>query len=166
MDPVERRLVELLAIAETPLYSAYIWLNRQLGCALPLEAFLRFMNSLVRRGLVHLWVVDSVTGERAELPKSRTDLAYRYSTVRALDPAYDPFGLSLTVSAAARPMAGVDEPEWTLDVDWEAGTFTVSGDVECAMARLSQLFTDHEFAANTHGVRSASGTIRRRNAGT
>jgi hypothetical protein len=44
MNSVELLLVDLVQVAETPLYSAYRWLAKRLGRELPLSEFLRMIE--------------------------------------------------------------------------------------------------------------------------
>jgi hypothetical protein len=141
-NALETRLVDLVQVAESPLYSAYRWLSRDLGRALALEAFLRLVDGLVARDVLLLWEVDPVSGVRRQLATTPPDLPGRHEALDDLDEQFDPFGLSLTIGPAAEMNA---DPEWEFDLDFEHGSFLVRaqpGSGQMALDALGALFPD------------------------
>lgn len=120
MTAVELLLLDLVGIAETPLYSSYRWLDRRLSHKLSLTSFLAFVDGLLASDVVRLWSVDARTGDRTELYAIPESLLGRYSDAAGLDETFDPFGLSLTLGAAAPDDLGA-EPEWSFDLDAPGG---------------------------------------------
>jgi hypothetical protein len=116
MNAIEQRLLDLLGMAESPLYSAYRWLDDELGQRLSLSAFLLFLNGLLENDSVRLWSVDHESGDRTELFEVSAGLAERYSRYESLDETYDPFSLSLTLGTAVQ-LDELPEATWTLDID-------------------------------------------------
>lgn len=120
---LEQLIIDLVQMAEAPLYSTYRWLGQQLGHELRLSEFLRIVGSAVSKDLLRLWSVDYPSGDRTEHFAVPADLEVRYSTEPGLDRTYDPFGFSLTLGAAADVDA---EPNWQLRVDFEDQAFEVT----------------------------------------
>lgn len=123
MNGLERLILDLVEIAEAPLYSTYRWLGRQLGRDLVLREFLEVVERAVEKDVLRLWSIDSSTGDRTEYFCVPSGLDDRYRSVTDLDERYDPFGLSLT------PGASVEEdtrPDWEFSLDFERLTFTIS----------------------------------------
>lgn len=115
MNSVEL-LLDLVRIAEVPLYSSYCWLGGQFGCQLSLGEFLRLVEDLLARDVLRLWEIDPQSHDRTELFAVPEGLKERYRSVGELDGRFDPFGLSLTLGASAQ----VDvEPSWEIDLDFE-----------------------------------------------
>jgi hypothetical protein len=144
MNGVEVRLVELIHIAESPLYSAYRWTGRQLGRNVSISEFLRLIDGLVRQEVLYLWSIDQKTQERTRLGAVPDGLAQRYGALSDLDDSFDPFALSLTLGPGADVAA---EPEWEVDFDFDRKTFRVNaspGAEEVALQKLGELFPDVE----------------------
>ena len=114
MNSIELSLLELVGIAETPLYSAYCWLRRHLRGPLALSGFLEMVDGLVQRDVLRLWSVDIESGDRTELFVVPASLEHDYQGVEGLDDQYDPFGLS--VSTGAANTVPTEEPEWEFDL--------------------------------------------------
>jgi hypothetical protein len=136
MTGIEAALLELVQVAEAPLYSAYAWLGRE------------FAQDKLR-----LWSVDPEACARERLSSIPADLADRYEHVEGPDAAFDPFGLSLTLGSAATPD---EEPDWTLNLDFEAEQFgldVVSGKEGEALAQAARFFPDVEFVERQRSQR-------------
>lgn len=142
MKSVELLLVDLVQIAEAPVYSTYRWLGRQMGRQLPLRQFLLVVDELVERGVLRLWQVDHPSRDRIEhfsVPESLED---RYRDAELLDDSFDPFGLSLTYGAAADIEV---IPQWEVDFDFERGRFELlaePGTDDVAMKQAVRCFPD------------------------
>jgi hypothetical protein len=134
MTTVELLLLDLVGIAESPLYSSYRWLDRRLAHKLSLNSFLSFVERLIASDVVRLWSVDARTGDRTELYSIPESLLDRYSELTGLDETFDPFGLSLTLGAAA-PDDVAAEPQWSFDLD-APGTFELRAPEDVAEAVL------------------------------
>lgn len=144
MNGIEVRLLELVQMAESPLYSAYRWLGRQLGRNLAMSEFLHLVDSLVQQDILRLWSIDPASQERTRSRVVPEELEQRYLRLDDLDKSFDPFALSLTLG----PAADVDaDPEWEVDFDFEQETFRVKakrGAESVAMRKLAELFPDVE----------------------
>jgi hypothetical protein len=145
MTGIDVLLLSLVQIAETPLYSAYAWLGKQLGRDLSLTEFLAVIDRLNSEEILRLWKIDPTTGARVDLAKIPSGLEIRYRTYPNLDPSFDPFSLSLTpgLKAPKRP-----RPEWEVDLDFEKRVFRVrarAGMDASALRELSALFPGTEF---------------------
>jgi hypothetical protein len=150
---LERLIVDLVQIAEAPLYSTYRWLGRQLGRDLPLSEFLRVVAAAIERDVLRLWSVDAKTGDRTELYEVPGDLEHRYMAEPALDSRYDPFGMSLTLGAAADVDA---EPEWEFTVNFDDQVFEITamaGREEEALDELSRCYPDLHPTVTARGER-------------
>jgi hypothetical protein len=145
MTPFEDMLIDLVQVAESPLYSTYRWLGRELGRDVQISGFLHLVDHLVHNQSLCLWLVDLDSQERKRLRRVPPELERRYAAEADLDPAFDPFGLSLTVG----PTANVDEePEWEADFDFGDGRFRLlASDRREAesIEQLEVLFPDLEF---------------------
>ena len=168
MNSIELLLLELLEMAETPLYSAYRWLGRQIGRQLPMGEVFRLLSRLIDEEVVYLWEVDSEAHERRRWRDLPADLEARYERVADLDDEFDPFGLSLTLGANAEPRS---TPDWEVDFDFEAQQFVVTAvptAVERAHHELGRLFPDLEFAETSRRASGdrirITGSIRERTA--
>jgi hypothetical protein len=165
MNSVELSLVELVDIAETPLYSAYCWLRRLLGGPLALSGFLEMVDDLVQRDVVRLWSVDVQSGDRTEFFRVPASLESDYKRVEELNDRYDPFGLSLSAGGAA-PVDPTVEREWDFELDGPEGTFSLRFTVGCqevALATIARLLPDLILEPVNVGTRELSGrvTVRR-----
>ena len=147
MTPVAAALLDLLSLAETPLYSAYSALNRDFGSRMTLRAFLDFIRREISREEVRLWQVNLDSGARTEFFDVPTELEDRYEELGAeLDDAYDPFGYSLAVGRKApmRPDAG-----WEADLDFRTGTYAIvlidDSEPDHAVSELESLFPGSTF---------------------
>jgi len=152
MNSIDLRLLELLQIAEAPVYSAYRWLSRQLGRELSMAEFLRLLASLLEEDVVCLWAVDLTTQERSPWSEIPPDLEERYAEIPDLDDSFDPFGLSLTLGRAADLDAS---PDWEVDFDFEERRSVVTAKphaLESAQQQLRRLFPDLDFAEKDRGV--------------
>ncbi len=142
LDAIEHRILQLLGDAETPLYSAWRWLDKQTGGALPLERFLVMVDELASRDQVRLWHIDFESRDRAELFEVPVGLPQRYEEHD--DDAYDPFGYSLTLG----PNADIDRvAEWELDLNFQQGTFELLArnpnlQLDDILNKLSSYFPD------------------------
>lgn len=144
MNGIEAQLLGLVQIAESPLYSAYRWLGRQLGRDLSMSAFLYLVDGLVQQDMLRLWSIDPTSQERSRLSEVPEGLEQRYLRVDGLDDSFDPFALSLTMGPAADPEA---EPDWEVDFDFDRETFRLRakpGAEEVAIRKLAGLFPDVE----------------------
>jgi hypothetical protein len=143
MTPIEAMLVDLVQVAESPLYSAYRWLGREIGRDVHLDRFLELIDRLLRTDTLRLWLVDPATQERKRLLRVPAELEARYSAEPSLDPAFDPFGLTLTLGTDADDA----EREWEIDFDFAQGRFSivavVGRDAE-ALDQIQRLFPDVE----------------------
>jgi hypothetical protein len=122
MTPFELSILELLRMAPQPLYSMYRVLTDEFGDSVSVPAFFALIDDLLADDAVEL---RQALGEGAErrLTQVPADLEIRYSEVE-LDRTFDPFGYVLTLGPAAPP---ADEPAWTVDIDFAAGTFVLVG---------------------------------------
>lgn len=142
MSGLERLIVDLVQIAEAPLYSTYRWLGRQLGRDVSLSEFLRVVAGAIERDVLRLWSIDAATGDRTELFEVPPDLAQRYAAEPSLDARYDPFGMSLTMGAAAHVEP---EPEWEFTVNFEDRIFEITvmaGRESEAIDQLARCYPD------------------------
>lgn len=154
MNSIDLRLLELLQIAEAPVYSAYRWLSRQLGRELSMAEFLRLLATLLEDDVVRLWAVDIATEERSRWSKVPPDLEKRYAEIPDLDDSFDPFGLSLTLGPAADLDAS---PDWEVNFDFEERRFAVTAKpdaVESAQQQVKRFFPDLDFAEEDREVAS------------
>ncbi|MDX6649958.1 MAG: hypothetical protein QOJ97_1909 [Solirubrobacteraceae bacterium] len=145
MNSIDLMLLDLVQIAETPVYSAHRWQNRQLGRESSMAEFFRALARLVEEDVVRLWAVDSTTHERVRWSEVPSDLDQRYARVPDLDDSFDPFGLSLTLGPAADLDAS---PDWEVDIDFNDRRFQVTakpGAIEGARQQIRRLFPDLEF---------------------
>lgn len=142
MNSVELLLVDLVQVAETPLYSAYRWLAKRLGRELPLGEFLRLIEELLASDVLRLWEIDHRSHDRTELFGVPDGLEERYRAIEGLDDRFDPFGFSLTLG----PAADVDaEPIWEVDFDFERRRFELFvgvGSDNDALKQLSRYYPD------------------------
>lgn len=143
MNGIEACLLDLVQVAESPLYSAYRWLGREVGRQLPMEAFLELVDDLVDDQALCLWSVDPDSERRTELRSVPRGLERRYAELEGeLDGSFDPFALSLTLG----PRAQVDaEPDWWVDFDFDAARFQIeakAGHDGEALRQLGRLFPD------------------------
>jgi hypothetical protein len=144
MNSLELRLLDLLQLAETPLYSAYRWLGERVGAQLSLPEFLRLVDQMASGDTVRLWSVDPGTSTRKRLPRVPDHLERRYDELGDLDGTYDPLGLSVTVGPRSAPR---EEPAWSIDLDIAAQRFVLTGDadvVDEAEEAVNRLFPDLE----------------------
>lgn len=158
MSGLERLIADLVQIAEAPLYSTYRWLGRQLGRDVPLSEFLRVVAAAIERDVLRLWSVDAKTGDRTELYEVPPDLERRYVAEPSLDARYDPFGMSLTLGAAADVDA---EPEWEFTVNFDDRIFEITamaGREDAALDQLSRCYPDLHPAVT---AREDRGELRR-----
>lgn len=145
MNSIERSLLELIRIAETPLYSAYRWLHTDVGRELSLMSFRRMIGKLMNNDVLQLWHTDSVTGVRNRLVSVPGNLEALYASSSDLDDAFDPFGLSLTVGGA------VDRnltTSWTIDFDEATSRFYFRAPVtqeRDTFSEAQELFPDLSF---------------------
>jgi hypothetical protein len=114
-------ILELLEMAETPLYSMYCVALDDLGGNVSLAAFLEHVDELVQNGVLRLWQVDDAR-ERKELRGVPEELEQSYGRVADLDRSYDPFRLTLTLGPAA---PDTSEPNWEVDTDFERKRFVM-----------------------------------------
>ena len=145
-------LLDLVQIAEAPVYSAYRWLCRQLGRDLAMAEFFRLLRPLVEQDVVRVWAVDSTTHNRARWSEIPSDLDEKYAEISELDDSFDPFGLSLTLGPAADLDASAD---WEVDFDLSERRFLVTAEphvVEDAQRTIRRLFPDLEFSENHRSV--------------
>jgi hypothetical protein len=146
MNSIDLRLLDLLQIAEAPVYSAYRWLSRQLGRELSMAEFFRLLAPLLEEDVVRLWAVDITIQERSRWSELPSDLEERYAEIADLDDSFDPLGLSLTLGPAADLEAS---PDWEVDFDFEKRRFVVTAKphaVESAQQQARRLFPDLDFA--------------------
>lgn len=143
MSQFETLLVELVQIAEAPLYSAYRWIGRRVGRDIALDEYLRLVDRLLEQDVLRLWSVDPTTYERTRCPRVPSDLGQQYAGLAEPDESFDPFGLSLTLGPAAEPDR---DPDWRIDLNEQ--TFTMHakpGCVDIAREQMVKLFPDLEF---------------------
>ncbi len=142
MSGLERLIIDLVQVAEAPLYSTYRWLGHRLGRDVTLDEFLRVVAHAIERDVLRLWSVDAKTGDRTELYEIPPDLESRYIAVMSLDTRYDPFAMSLTLGAAADVDA---EPEWEFTINFDDQTFEIAaaaGREEWALDQLARCYPD------------------------
>lgn len=169
MNSIELLLIELVQMAESPLYSAYRWLGRQLGRELSMREFVRIVDDLSGTGALQIWSIDSQLGTRTILDTVPSDLEVRYSEVGHSDPTYDPFALSLTVGPA---VPSADVPDWVVEFDFRRETFSVNaavGTERTALSKLADVFPDIELIEDRRAVLNSgrlelSGRVRPRSA--
>lgn len=146
MNSIDLRLLALLQDAETPLYSAYRWVDKQFEDKLSLTAFLEMVDALLDEDVVRLWHVDFDTYERSRLTTVPTRLDADYQEVSELDDTYDPFGFSLTTGEAA---PGRTQPDWEFDIDFNRSRFVISAispsAIDDAIRRMGRLFAPTAF---------------------
>ena len=145
MNSVDLMLLDLIQLAEAPLYSAYRWLGRELGYEISMTGFTQLLAPLVENDVVRLWSVEIGTGERTRWYEIPPDLEQRYAAIEDLDGSFDPFGLSLTIGSAAD--LGT-HPEWEVDLDFDEQRFTLrarSTVVDVAWQQIRQLFPGISF---------------------
>jgi hypothetical protein len=143
-------LLDLVSEAESPLYSAYRWLGRQLGHDLSLTAYLSLVEELITKDAIQLWSVDPATHERLSVDGVPADLEQRYWNLGPLEDDFDPFGLSITLGSSVDPAT---EPEWEIDLDLEAKTFVLRatpGSERRALEQLARLFPDLRLDVQHH----------------
>lgn len=158
MTGLERLIADLLQIAETPLYSTYRWLGRQLGRDVALSEFLRIATNAIERDVVRLWSVDAETGDRTELFELPSDLERRYAGEPFLDDRYDPFGMSLTLGGMADVAV---EPEWEFTLSFDDMTFEITAAAGKEAGALDQLARCYPEVRATVTTRGDRGAIRR-----
>jgi hypothetical protein len=142
VNSIEVLLVDLVQMAESPLYSAYRWLGRQLGRDISIGEFLRLVDALVQRDVLRLWSIDPQSQTRTRLHSVPRGLEQQYIELETPDATFDPFALSLTLGSAADPAAA---PDWEVDFDFMKGTFRVRAThatEASAMLKLAELFPD------------------------
>jgi hypothetical protein len=152
MNSIDLRLLELLQIAETPVYSAYRWLSRELGRELSMAEFFRLLSPLLEGDVVRMWAVDIATQKRLRWSEVPPDLQAQYMEVPDLDDSFDPFGLSLALGPAADLNAS---PDWEVEFDFEKPRFVVTARphaLESALQQVRRLFPDLDFAEKDRGV--------------
>lgn len=153
--PVEALLIDLVQMAETPLYSAYAWLGKQLGRPVAMAEFLSVVDTMMKADVLRLWQVDTNRTELYELP---SDLRQQYASLRHDEPDYDPLGLSITLGDAADRET---EPDWKLDIDFDRGRFeiTATSDAEAsALQQATRYYPDIDLVVDRRLVEGA--TIR------
>lgn len=141
MNSIELMVIDLVQIAEAPLYSTYRWLCREMGRDVPMREFLRLIDRLIERDILRLWETDHRSHDRTEHFRVPQSLEVRYGSVD-LDDEYDPFGFTLTLDPAADVEA---EPAWELEFDLEAGRFELlanAGEEDEAIEQASRFFPD------------------------
>ncbi|MEY2430372.1 MAG: hypothetical protein QOC92_97 [Acidimicrobiaceae bacterium] len=142
MNGIAASLLDLVGVGESPLYSAYRWLGREIGRDLSRSEFLSLVDRLVEEDVLRLWSVDPDSEDRTRLMSTPDGLEHRYRSLGHTDGSYDPFGLSLT----AGPEAEVRTvPDWQVDFDFDSQTFELevrAGLDDEALARLRRLFPD------------------------
>jgi hypothetical protein len=151
MNSIDLWLLELLQMAEAPVYSAYRWLGRQLGHELSMAEFLRLLAPLLADDVVRLWTVDITTEERSRWSEIPLGLEERYAEIPDLDDSFDPFGLSLTLGPAADLEVS---PDWEADFDFDERRFAVTAKphaVDSAQQQVRRLFPDLDFAEEERG---------------
>ncbi len=63
MNSLGLLLLDLLRLAETPLYSSHAWLGDRVGRHISLAEFLALVQELLDRNYVRLWSTDAESGE-------------------------------------------------------------------------------------------------------
>lgn len=118
ISDLEQVILDLVQMAESPLYSTYRWLEHETGRDISFSEFRRVVNGGIEHGVFRLWILD-VAGDRRELIEIPPDLESRYMKEPVLEDSHDPFGMSLTLGAHAVH----EEPDWKVDVDFKKGVF-------------------------------------------
>ena len=148
MNSLQHRLIELVRIAETPLYSAYKWLTKEVGRDLSLMGFRKMVSELTSSGVLQLWQIDPVTGERSRLQSVPANLPELYTASPDLDDAFDAFGYSLTVGERIdRELPA----SWTIDFHEATASFFCRARLEReheAMSEIRELFPDVVFTVH------------------
>jgi hypothetical protein len=135
-------LLDLLRMAETPLYSAYGWVGREAGRRVAMSEFLGMVWELMERGLLRLWAPDDESLGRTELFEVPPDLEERYAALGHTDDSYDPFRLSLTLGSKAERDVELD---WQVDLDFARGRFRLLARATArddALQHLTRYFAD------------------------
>lgn len=137
MNPFEYDLLDLLQMAETPLYSLYRWLEEEvLGTELSMVEFLEMIDSLIERDLVELHHVDWETHVGTVVPAIPAGLMEAYAAHPDLDKVYDPLGYSVALG----PAADVREtPDWEIDVDFVARSFVLTAEPDAVAEGFTQI---------------------------
>jgi hypothetical protein len=149
-------LIEMLQMAETPLYSMYRVLDDDFDGNLPLPAFLEHIDALIQQGVVRLWGMSDAC-ERVECAGVPPDLEERYGTV-LLDRTYDPFSFTLTLGPAA---PDAPEPDWEVDTDFAQGRYVIvvhRGTMAEAYQQVSRLLPSVAFLEEQR--RTDGGVVR------
>lgn len=152
MNSINLRLLDLIQVAEAPVYSAYRWLSRQLGRQLSMAEFFRLLAGMVEDDVVRLWAVDVVTHERSRWNDIPDDLEERYAQIGELDDGFDPFGLSLTLGPAADLEVS---PDWEVDFDFDGRRFVVLANphaVASARQQIRRMFPEFDFVEDSPKV--------------
>jgi hypothetical protein len=155
MTEINRLLLELVEMAEAPLYSSYRWTADELGRAVPMSEFLDCVDDLLRQDALRLWSLDVKAREKSRLARLPTGLEQAYGRFEALDGSYDPLDLTLTLG----PAANLDSPPpaWELDVDFEKGTFRLvaaPGTEDEAWEGIARTYPSAAFIEEGRAVRS------------
>lgn len=155
-------MIDLVGMAEAPLYSTYRWVGKHLGRDVPLAEFLDGVDEALRRRSLRLWITDP-RGSRIELTGVPSGLEMRYRDERALDETFDPFGFSLTLGPNADTTR---DTEWSWDVDLRGGTFVIRlrpGDEQAVLERLRGLYPSLRLTITSRedeaGMQRIAGTI-------
>jgi hypothetical protein len=91
---LERDLIELVALAPTPLYSAYKYAVRDMAAPFTMADYFRLVDRLLAAGILELWQED--LDQPFEVVPS--DLPERYAAAEHDDMTYDPFTFSLFIT--------------------------------------------------------------------
>lgn len=153
-----QQLLRLLRDAETPLYSAYRHLSRDLAEAVSLDTFASDVQERLARGILQLWLYQDE--RRRELSNVPRDLASRYEVVE-LDESYDPFGYTLTLG----PKMPREDSAWNFDVDYARGQFVWVGDAtmaESSLQRIRYIDPDHRFVVEDRDLDGSTLRMRGR----
>jgi hypothetical protein len=145
MNSLQVEILELVQIAESPVYSTFRWLGRQVGREVSMPEFFRMVDSMIQQDIVQLWAIDPETQVRRRLDTVPPHLEQRYTEIGELDQSFDPLGLSLTAGAAADVKGPL---EWGADFDFDRGYFSLTStpdSVRGAWRQIGDLFPDLEF---------------------
>jgi hypothetical protein len=149
MSSPDLLLVELTSMAETPLYSAYRWLNDAYGRPIDFPEFLHVVDEMLHSDVIRMWSVAGA--DRTEWYEVPSGLASRYLKSGHDDRRYDPFGMSIGLSEQGAAPLG----DWEVDLRLDDHTFALRirsnarGDV---FNRLTRLFPDLNFVVDNEAT--------------
>ena len=136
MNSIDLTLLKLIQIAESPVYSAYRWLGREIGRELSMTEFFRILAPLLEDDVVRLWAVELAPrnglGGMSYRPTSRSVTQRSLTSTAALTRSVS--GLTLG------PVADLESsPDWEVDFDFEGRRFAVTAKPHAAEGVQQQI---------------------------